>query len=92
MRGSPFGEGTFGRMARELGPLRPRPRKPSLHWPVGRASRSRGATLTLVAPASESPLAFIVVAAGRLSLLHASNHTVQTVRGWYSHETSLTGM
>lgn len=57
----------LGRMARELGPLRPRPRKPSLHWPVGRASTRRGATLTLVAPASESPLAFIVVAAGSSS-------------------------
>jgi hypothetical protein len=49
----------LGRMAREPGPLRPRPRQASLHWPVGRASTRRGATLTLVAPASESPLAFM---------------------------------
>lgn len=58
MRGSPFGEGA---MAREPGPLRPRPCLASLHWSVGRASTGRGATLTLVAPASESPLAFMVV-------------------------------
>jgi hypothetical protein len=41
----------------------------------GELVERRGATLTLVAPASESPLAFIVVAASRRSLLHASNHT-----------------
>ena len=51
----------LGRMAREPGPLRPRPRQASLHWLVGRASVERGATLTLVAPASESPLAFMVL-------------------------------
>jgi hypothetical protein len=50
-----------GKQTMRGSPLRPRARQNSLHWLVGRASAERGATLTLVAPASESPLAFMVL-------------------------------